>query len=380
MNILFSVCQNSTVIEILYFCYLIFQIVTLIVPIGLIIMLMVDLSKCVINKDGEDENAIKLIPKRILMAVFVFIIPFIVPIVMNVLTSQNVDTGGNYQDCFTKIIEGTASEYIKGLKEAEKQEEELEKEQRKANAKINDNNSNSTPINNQDSGVGTLSSGEPNPLAPLTNLYNATRNNDYNPNNFVAMHDKDTNLSLGAWPKNVDTSSLSGNLVTYLDGNLIFPISGDGSYSYVHNGIDILAKTGTPIYSPVDGQIRYSLWGKTVNKGPSETAYSVSIVPDKAIKYTGIWTGDGTSRKDTRTIGHIFLTHMTGIRYRCNSIEECANKKIKVKKGDLIGFMGVANSTPHLHMTIYDSDKGLGIITGDIQKIYNITGSKKAGG
>lgn len=382
MNILFEVCENSGFIKLLYFIYLFFEIIATLLPIILIILLIIDFSKSVISENGEAEKALSMIPKRIISAIIVFMVPFFVQLIIKILNTVNIDTGGNYQDCFKNIINGNAEEYIKGLEEKEKAEDELRLQQKINDVKNNGNNSNlsgNAPINNYADGTGTLSSGEPNPLSPLTNLYNRTKNNEFNPNNFVAMHDKNTNQSLGAWPKNADVSSLSGNLKTYLDGNLIFPISGDGSKSYTHNGIDILAKTGTPIYSPVDGQIRYSLWGKTVNKGSSETAYSVSIIPDKAISYTGVWTESGKTVTTTKTIGHIFMTHMTGIKYRCNNEEDCSQKNLKVKKGDLIGFMGVANSVPHLHMTIYDNDKGLGIITGDIQKIYNITGTKEAG-
>ena len=102
---------------------------------------------------------------------------------------------------------------------------------------------------------------------------------------------------------------------------------------------------------------------------------TASILLDNTnVSYTGTWRCDnGTSSQKTEKIQHIYLTHMVGIKYRTNKSGE-----IHVKKGDLIGFMGIANDCVHLHMTIY-GESGCGIITGDIQKIYGLTGSKDAG-
>lgn len=68
-----------------------------------------------------------------------------------------------------------------------------------------------------------------------------------------------------------------------------------------------MAAFGTPVYSPVDGTMDYSEWGHTVNKSGNETSYTVSI------KMDGYITIDGKS------VNRFFLTHMSGIRYRCNS-------------------------------------------------------------
>ena len=66
-----------------------------------------------------------------------------------------------------------------------------------------------------------------------------------------------------------------------------------------------MAYFGTPIYSPVDGTLDYSEWGHTSNMGGDETSYSVSITMNKAVNVGG------------KTVKTIFLTHMSGIRYRC---------------------------------------------------------------
>ena len=61
-----------------------------------------------------------------------------------------------------------------------------------------------------------------------------------------------------------------------------------------------------PIYSPVDGDLLYSTWGYTSNLGSDETAYAVTIAPSTKYEYNGV------------IIDEIFMTHMSGIRYRCD--------------------------------------------------------------
>ena len=135
-----------------------------------------------------------------------------------------------------------------------------------------------------------------------------------------------------------------------------------------------MANFGEPIYSPVDAILVYSEWGHTVNRGSDETAYSVTLELETPIKFAGV------------NIGHIFLTHMSGIRYRC----EWGNCNRKVKKGELLGFVGNAAGTslsggwaPHLHMTYYPyNNYGGGLYTKNMEKLYNITSGtkRKAGG
>lgn len=222
-----------------------------------------------------------------------------------------------------------------------------------------------TPNNNKPSGVYEVSS-EPEPWAVINYFDNL------NKDDFVYPVDKNTNLKLGAWPKNYKKipTQLSGCKV--YQGAYIWPTTpSNGKYDYVypHNGIDIMADFGTPIYSPVDGTLVYSEWGHTSNKGSDETAYSVTITPDKVVSYGGI------------KIDEIFMTHMSGIRYRC----EWGKCNKKVKKGELLGFVGTAagNSTSpgyasHLHMTLYPSSNySSGIRTPTIEKFYNISSGTK---
>ncbi len=198
-----------------------------------------------------------------------------------------------------------------------------------------------------------------------------------NKNDFIYPKDSSTNYSLGAHPKNFKYSNLR-NMKNY-SSMFAWPATPtDGIYKYVyeHNGIDILANMGTPIYSPVNGTLVYSEWGHTLNKGCDETAYSVKIKLDTPFQYNG------------KNINYIFLTHMVGIVSYCPA-KNCSKK---VAQGDLLGFIGNASGSAtdtgswasHLHMTFCgDSycNKSNSLTTSEIEKVYNITANttRKAG-
>ena len=54
MYILLDACKHPTFLRVLYFGYLFWEILAVVIPIGLIIMLMIDFTKAVvINKEDE---------------------------------------------------------------------------------------------------------------------------------------------------------------------------------------------------------------------------------------------------------------------------------------------------------------------------------------
>ena len=143
----------------------------------------------------------------------------------------------------------------------------------------------------------------------------------------------------------------------------VTPVGGNYHFVYAHNGIDFMSYFGEPIYSPVDGKMDYSEWGHTSNMGGDETSYSISLTIDNPVTIDG--------KKMTK----IFMTHMSGIRYRCPQ-SSCSRH---VQKGELIGFVGNAagSSTsagwaPHLHMSIYPGNYNEGLGTVKIEALYNI--------
>jgi len=219
---------------------------------------------------------------------------------------------------------------------------------------------------------GILLKSEPDPSTAI-NYWKYVKSED-----FIYPKDSATGLPLGAWPKNYASipTQISG-YKTYKN-TFIFPVTPVGetyTYVYEHKGIDIMAVFGTPIYSPADATMAYSEWGHTVNKGSDETAYTVGLVLDKPVTISGV------------KVKEIFLTHMSGIRYRCSS-GKCNRT---VKKGELLGFVGNAAGSatsvgwaPHLHMSLYpENNYDKGLKTTAIQNdLYGLTSgtSIKVGG
>lgn len=78
--------------------------IRLIVPIGLVVMTVLDISKNVINPDEKDS--MKKIGNRLIAAVIVFLVPTIVNIIMGLvdvaLGAGTVDNNNSLVDCWTK--------------------------------------------------------------------------------------------------------------------------------------------------------------------------------------------------------------------------------------------------------------------------------------
>ena len=191
--------------------------------------------------------------------------------------------------------------------------------------------------------------------------------------NFIYKFDKNTGLSLGAWPKNYKKypKQLS-NPKTYHKYYIwpITPLNGIYKRGYPHKSMDIQASFGSPVYSPVDGIIISSEWGGTKNLGSDETSYTIEIKPSHVIKY------------HKTKIDRIFMTHLSGVRYRYWTGSGYTRS---VKKGQLIGFSGNAAGTsksvgwaPHLHLTFYNhSYYGTGLSTSSLEKFYKIKNNQK---
>ena len=93
-----SNCGPSGLLKVLYFFKLIIDIVFVIIPIALIILITIDLAKAVISGDSDKQaKSFKLSMKRIIYAVIVFCVPYMVSIFNIVLG----DLGVNYSVCYT---------------------------------------------------------------------------------------------------------------------------------------------------------------------------------------------------------------------------------------------------------------------------------------
>ena len=374
-------------------------IIKIAVPILLILTAMITLMKTI--KVGNEDLLAKA-KKQLVNNCIAAIVVFLVPTLVNVIVKTNGVENG-YKDCLTSAtIEGITYAYITTADTLVAKAEETKtyndyyaavnalskiKDETFRNdyngrlsvlyedikAKMDAENDKEKPTGDGSSGNGGNLSGDGSLDVPgnsssngnsacKASSYNSTEPdssaalncwpNYVNVSNFTFPKDDSTGKPLGAWPSN--TSSIPVQLT---------------GYKTYQNGKIILPKT------PVNGTLDYSEWGHTSNKSGNETSYTVSIKMDDYITIDG------------KSVNRIFLTHMSGIRYRCNQ-GSCGRI---VKMGELIGFTGnAAGSTcgasgwaPHLHMTLYpDNNYSGGLTTSQIEKIYGLTSgmSIKAGG
>ena len=104
MMFLFDTCSHPDILRVLYFLTLLLDIVFVVVPIGLIVMLMIDFSKAVISTKTDDMvKSTKLVTKRIIYAVIIFIIPWIVSVLTIFIDTVGLDLGGDYNECLKNV-------------------------------------------------------------------------------------------------------------------------------------------------------------------------------------------------------------------------------------------------------------------------------------
>lgn len=117
----FETCTNPDILKVIYFFTLIIDIVKIIIPIGLIIMGMIDFSKSVVTSDESiQKKNISLFVKRIIYAVLIFIVPWIIEVL--IVSLGDLTEGVNYTDCLDnansetiEAIENGTYNYSSGL-------------------------------------------------------------------------------------------------------------------------------------------------------------------------------------------------------------------------------------------------------------------------
>ena len=100
-------CTDPDILKVIMFIQELLKIVFFIVPIGLMLMIAIDLIKNVMaSKDDEQKKNISLAIKRAIFCIAIFFVPTIVNIVNSLLIEVGV--GVNYGCC----LENANSEYI----------------------------------------------------------------------------------------------------------------------------------------------------------------------------------------------------------------------------------------------------------------------------
>ena len=396
-----GVCSNPDILKVINLIKIVITGIMIATPIILIVVCLIDTAKLVADPNPDvTKNGLKIFLHRFIACAVIMAVPFLVKTLTGIVGTEDytecisLATPENISQLYVtraetavalvektltrtdlalaqlavnKLEYDTTRENLqKRLDTAEasivkKEEEEKKKEEETVppGGPI-DTGSGSGSNGSGTCRTGTVFSSEPNPADPMSCYPNIIAMSKF-------TFPKDSNgRRLGSFPKNYN--SIPTQLTNYKTYHKEFiipvtPVSSKYNFVYQHNGIDFMAVFGTPIYSPVDGTLQYSEWGHTGNKGWDETAYSASIVMDRPVTFNG------------KSIGQIFLTHMSGIRYRCNPCN------IKVKKGQLLGFSGNAAGSassggwaPHLHMSMYPVGKyDQGLQTREIEQLYNLT-------
>ena len=87
---------RDAILTMIYYVKLVLRILQIAVPIGLILFGTIDMAKAVIAGDEKKmKEAQKPFVKRIVSAVIVFLIPYIVSVVVGLVTSN-----GDYKGCW----------------------------------------------------------------------------------------------------------------------------------------------------------------------------------------------------------------------------------------------------------------------------------------
>lgn len=154
-----EICTNPDILRVIYFIKILVNTIMIIVPIGLIIFGLIDISKSTIsNEDGEQKKNFKLFFKRIIYAVIVFAIIWIVNAFMSLL--GDLTDGVNFTSCWTNANANK-------IEELQKEKDALEKKNNNSDKKTGisssfDNNSGNSSSSSSSSSSSNIDGNETN--------------------------------------------------------------------------------------------------------------------------------------------------------------------------------------------------------------------------
>ena len=111
-----NACENPDILRVIFFGKELINIVKIVVPIALIILGMIDFSKSVVSNDeaANKKNTI-LFLKRILNAVLIFAVPWLVETI--IVTLGDLAEGVNITDCLQNANEAKIAELDEGIED-----------------------------------------------------------------------------------------------------------------------------------------------------------------------------------------------------------------------------------------------------------------------
>lgn len=127
MNILLTTCENPNILRLIYLAKKISNLVFILIPIALIIFVIIDVFKNVVEADNEKnvKTNNKSIIKRIVYAILIFFTPMIVSLIMNTLSLVGLNS--EYKKCIDNATKEKIAEYQKIYDAEEKKKDDERK-------------------------------------------------------------------------------------------------------------------------------------------------------------------------------------------------------------------------------------------------------------
>lgn len=156
-----EVCNSPDILRVIYFIKILINAIMVFVPIGLIVYGIIDISRATIgNNDGEQKKNFKIFFKRIIYAVLVFAVIWIVNLFMNLISGLTGNV--SITSCWTNANKDKIEELQKEKDALDKIEED-KKKNNSSNGSSSKNSGNSdsssSSSNSSSSGDNTSNSG-----------------------------------------------------------------------------------------------------------------------------------------------------------------------------------------------------------------------------
>ena len=338
-------CTNPEILKVILYVTMILKVVFIIVPIGLILMISVDLFKNVIaTKEENMKKNVSVAVKRIILCVCLFFVPTIVSLMNTLLGNLSVP----YTDCLEnanmEYIEGRIVELASSALETARTEQTMSAvlEAQTAIEKVTDE----SQKNQMEEELNTI---KETVIANQQQLQEQEEEQNSSSNNSSSSDDE--NLEDGTQK---DYFAPIQNVSGYSFGKVSSTAGCTNQVSHDLSGPSL----GTPIYAGMDGTAYFEQWITTQN-GKTVLASYGNVVTIKA--------ADGT---------YIIYAHLqkfasyvnAPVTQTCNypcsatnySITKRNVKTVAVEKGDLIGYLGSTgnSSGAHLHVEIHEQGSG----------------------
>ena len=344
-----NACTNPDVLKVIFFGKLLVNIVKTVVPIGLIVFGMFDFSKGLIGGEGGGKKGANILFfKRLLYAILIFLVPWIVEVV--IVSLGDLADGVNITDC----LQNANNNYI--LERTNKIAEEylaIAEEQRTAGAVID---AASAIENVTDSELRKQLQSRLEELKEQIEIENATAD------------DSTPNVDSNPTP-NPDSNP---TIINGIQGKYYAPIQSNDTYTFNSKsstgkcGVvyhDIAIREGVKVYAGMDGTATFRQTTSTAVVSGKTVLTSYGTHVRLTSGNTTIIYGHLSKFSDDIVTPNLQTCPKNGEdapcganRYQSTSVT-IATKD--VKKGDLIGYTGdTGNSSgPHLHVEI-QTEKG----------------------